>query len=128
MRKQEQTRLAELAAEKAHHEAIQAQADIVSYHRSQSFLSFNVLNYLLLYFYVVVVQLYKRIIGSVLPLSLIRISSLNLHCIVLCWQERQRKLAEDQRNLIQQQAQAKAQMQRYEDELARKRMQVQTVK
>ncbi|XP_015889974.2 uncharacterized protein LOC107424645 [Ziziphus jujuba] len=65
MRKQEQTRLAELAAEKAHHEAIQAQADI----------------------------------------------------------ERQRKLAEDQRNLIQQQAQAKAQMQRYEDELARKRMQ-----
>lgn len=39
-------------------------------------------------------------------------------------QERQRKLAEDQRNLVQQQSQAKAQMLRYEDELARKRMQV----
>lgn len=39
-------------------------------------------------------------------------------------QERQRKLAEEQRNLIQQQAQAKAQMLRYEDELTRKRMQV----
>lgn len=36
MRKQEQTRLAELAAEKAHHEAIQAQVDIVSYHLSQT--------------------------------------------------------------------------------------------
>ncbi|XP_022949773.1 ATPase family AAA domain-containing protein 3 [Cucurbita moschata] len=65
MKKQEQARLAELAAEKAHYEVIQAQADI----------------------------------------------------------ERQRKLAEEQRNLIQQQAQAKAQMLRYEDELARKRMQ-----
>ncbi|KAK8587086.1 hypothetical protein V6N12_021600 [Hibiscus sabdariffa] len=65
MRKQEQTRLAEIAAEKAHYEAIQSQADI----------------------------------------------------------ERQRKLAEEQRNLMQQQAQAKAQMLRYEDELARKRMQ-----
>lgn len=40
------------------------------------------------------------------------------------WQEKQQKLAEDQRNLIQQQAQTKAQMARYEDELARKRMQV----
>jgi len=39
-------------------------------------------------------------------------------------QERQRKLAEDQMNIVQQQAQAKAQMLRYEDELARKRMQV----
>ncbi|CAN7024310.1 unnamed protein product [Brassica rapa subsp. trilocularis] len=38
-------------------------------------------------------------------------------------QERQRKLAEDQRNLLQQQAQAKAQNFRYEDELARKRLQ-----
>ncbi|KAJ9561882.1 hypothetical protein OSB04_007042 [Centaurea solstitialis] len=65
MRKQEQARLTELAAEKAHQEAIQAQLDI----------------------------------------------------------ERQRKLAEDQRNLVQQQSQAKAQMLRYEDELARKRMQ-----
>ncbi|XVE87310.1 hypothetical protein DITRI_Ditri18aG0107300 [Diplodiscus trichospermus] len=65
MRKQEQTRLSELAAEKAHYEAIQSQADI----------------------------------------------------------DRQRKLAEEQRNLMQQQAQAKAQMLRYEDELARKRMQ-----
>lgn len=65
MRKQEQTRLAELAAEKAHFEAIQAKADI----------------------------------------------------------ERQQKLAEDQRNLVQQQTQLKAQMLRHEDELARKRMQ-----
>ncbi|KAJ4714396.1 ATPase family AAA domain-containing protein 3 [Melia azedarach] len=65
MRKQEQSRLAELAAEKVHYEAIQAQNDI----------------------------------------------------------ERQRKLAEEQRNLVQQQAQTKAQMLRYEDELARKRMQ-----
>ncbi|KAL5557301.1 hypothetical protein UlMin_039537 [Ulmus minor] len=65
MRKQEQTRLTEVDAEKAHQEAIQAQLNI----------------------------------------------------------ERQRKLAEDQRNILQQQAQAKAQMLRYEDELARKRMQ-----
>ncbi|KAJ7953014.1 ATPase family AAA domain-containing protein 3 [Quillaja saponaria] len=65
MRKQEQTRLAELAAEKAHYEAIQSQADV----------------------------------------------------------EKQQKMAEEQRNLVQQQAQAKAQMLRYEDELARKRMQ-----
>uniref|UniRef100_A0A1J3GBH8 ATPase family AAA domain-containing protein 3 n=1 Tax=Noccaea caerulescens TaxID=107243 RepID=A0A1J3GBH8_NOCCA len=65
MRKQEKTRLAELAAEKSQNEAILAQKDI----------------------------------------------------------ERQRKLAEDQRNLVQQQAQAKAQMLRYEDELARKRLQ-----
>lgn len=33
-------------------------------------------------------------------------------------------MAEEQMNLVQQQAQAKAQMLRYEDELARKRMQV----
>ncbi|XP_023517315.1 ATPase family AAA domain-containing protein 3C-like [Cucurbita pepo subsp. pepo] len=65
MKNQEQARLAEVAAEKAHYEVIQAQADI----------------------------------------------------------DRQRKLAEEQRNLIQEQAQAKAQMLRYEDELARKRMQ-----
>ncbi|KAL6993569.1 hypothetical protein U1Q18_011683 [Sarracenia purpurea var. burkii] len=65
MRKQEQTRLAELAAEKAHYEAIQSQAAI----------------------------------------------------------DKQRKMAEEQSNLVQQQAQAKAQMLRYEDELARKRMQ-----
>ncbi|KAF5791345.1 putative ATPase family AAA domain-containing protein [Helianthus annuus] len=65
MRKQEQARLTELAAEKAHQEAIQAQLDI----------------------------------------------------------ERQQKLAEEQRNLVQQQSQAKAQLLRYEDELARKRMQ-----
>ncbi|KAK6150887.1 hypothetical protein DH2020_015819 [Rehmannia glutinosa] len=65
MRKQEQSRLAELDAEKANFEAIQAHADI----------------------------------------------------------DKQRKWAEDQRNLYQQQAQAKAQMMRYEDELARKRMQ-----
>ncbi|KAF7828868.1 ATPase family AAA domain-containing protein 3 [Senna tora] len=65
MRKQEQTRLAELDAEKVHYELIQSQIDI----------------------------------------------------------ERQRKLAEEQRNLIQEQAQRKAQGLRYEDELARKRMQ-----
>lgn len=65
MRKQEQTRLTELAAEKEHHEAIQSQLQI----------------------------------------------------------DKQRQMAEEQRNLIQQQAQAKAQMLRYEDELARKRMQ-----
>ncbi|KAL7255826.1 hypothetical protein ACSBR1_009874 [Camellia fascicularis] len=65
MRKQEQSRLAELAAEKAHYEAIQSQANI----------------------------------------------------------DKQRKMAEEQRNLVQQQSQAKAQMMRYEDELARKRMQ-----
>ncbi|KAK2657186.1 hypothetical protein Ddye_010238 [Dipteronia dyeriana] len=65
MRKQEKTRLADLEAEKAYHEVLQAQMDI----------------------------------------------------------DRQRKLAEEQRNLLQQQAQAKAQMLRYEDELARKRLQ-----
>lgn len=65
MRKQEQTRLAELAAEKAHFEAIQTQAHI----------------------------------------------------------DQQRKMGEEQRNLVQQQSQAKAQILRYEDELARKRMQ-----
>lgn len=65
MRKQEETRLAEMAAEKSHFEAAQAQANI----------------------------------------------------------EKQRKLHEEQRDLMQQQAQAKAQMLRYEDELTRKRMQ-----
>ncbi|GKU94504.1 hypothetical protein SLEP1_g7996 [Rubroshorea leprosula] len=65
MRKQENTRLAELAAEKAHYEAIQTHIDV----------------------------------------------------------ERQRKVAEEQWNLMQQHAQAKAQKLRYEDELARKRMQ-----
>ncbi|PSS30829.1 ATPase family AAA domain-containing protein [Actinidia chinensis var. chinensis] len=65
MRKQEQTRLTELDAEKAHFEAIQAQAAI----------------------------------------------------------DKQQKMAEEQRNLVQQQAQAKAQMLRFEDELTRKRMQ-----
>ncbi|KAL7101837.1 hypothetical protein ACP275_08G079700 [Erythranthe tilingii] len=65
MRKQEQTRLAELDAEKANYEAIQAHSDI----------------------------------------------------------PKQQKWAEEQRNLYQQQSQAKAQMMRYEDELARKRMQ-----
>ncbi|CAN7065719.1 unnamed protein product, partial [Brassica rapa subsp. trilocularis] len=38
--------------------------------------------------------------------------------------ERQRKLAEDQRNLLQQQAQEKAQNLPYEDDLARKRLHV----
>ena len=41
-------------------------------------------------------------------------------------QERQRKMAEEQRNLIQDQAQRQAQVLRYEDELARKRLQVLT--
>ena len=36
-------------------------------------------------------------------------------------------MAEEQRNLAQQQAQAKAQMLRFEDELTRKRMQVKGV-
>jgi len=35
-------------------------------------------------------------------------------------------MAEEQRNLIQEQAQRQAQVLRFEDELARKRMQVQT--
>ena len=48
----------------------------------------------------------------------------SLYVNMLDLQDRQRKLAEEQRNLIQEQAQAKAQMLRYEDELARKRMQV----
>ncbi|KAK4758850.1 hypothetical protein SAY87_020151 [Trapa incisa] len=37
--------------------------------------------------------------------------------------DRQRKLCEEQRNLVQKQSQAKAEMLRYEDELARKRLQ-----
>ncbi|ESQ53439.1 hypothetical protein EUTSA_v10024668mg [Eutrema salsugineum] len=65
MRKQEKTRLAELAAEKSQNEAVQAHNDI----------------------------------------------------------DRQQKLAEAQRNLLQTQAQTKAQNLRYEDELARKRQQ-----
>jgi ATPase family AAA domain-containing protein 3A/B len=39
-------------------------------------------------------------------------------------QDRQRVAYEEQKKLVQQQAQTKAQMARYEDELARKRMQV----
>ncbi|KAJ0962873.1 hypothetical protein J5N97_027995 [Dioscorea zingiberensis] len=65
MRKQEETRLANMAAERAQLEAFQSMTDI----------------------------------------------------------EKQKKLAEEQRNLVQQQAQAKAQKARYEDDLARKRMQ-----
>lgn len=42
-------------------------------------------------------------------------------------QEKQRKWAEEQSNLYQQQAQGKAQIMRYEDELTRKRMQVWTI-
>ncbi|KAH6823725.1 Protein kinase superfamily protein [Perilla frutescens var. hirtella] len=41
-------------------------------------------------------------------------------------QEKQQKWTEEQKNLYQQQAQAKAQMLRYEDELTRKRMQMST--
>lgn len=37
MRKQEKIRLAEVAAEKAHYEVIQAQKDIVGYHLSHNF-------------------------------------------------------------------------------------------
>lgn len=65
MRKQEDVRLKELAAEKLHHQAIEAQRAI----------------------------------------------------------DKQRKMHEEQRELIQQQGQAKAQMVRYENDLARKRMQ-----
>ncbi|CAA7410456.1 unnamed protein product [Spirodela intermedia] len=65
MRQQEDTRLAELAVEKAHFKAVEVEADI----------------------------------------------------------EKQRKMSEEQRNLVQQQAQTKAQMLRYEDELVRKRLQ-----
>ncbi|KAM3709550.1 hypothetical protein ACJW31_02G180400 [Castanea mollissima] len=65
MRKQEEVRLEELAAEKLHHEAIEAQRAI----------------------------------------------------------DKQRKMHEEQRELIQQQAQAKAQVMRYENDLAKKRMQ-----
>lgn len=88
MRKQENARLAELAAEKAHQEAIQAQLDIVSnmmigVNSSYRFPS------VLLYF------------GTIYNL---------LTNVLLEIQERQRKLAEDQRNLVQQQSQAKAQM------------------
>jgi ATPase family AAA domain-containing protein 3A/B len=39
------------------------------------------------------------------------------------WQERQRVVYDEQRKLAQHQAQTKSQMARYEDELARKRMQ-----
>lgn len=51
---------------------------------------------------------------------------LNAVCFMghLNGQERQQKLAEDQRNLLQKHAQTKAQNLRYEDELARKRQQV----
>ncbi|KAM7260027.1 hypothetical protein ACFE04_015768 [Oxalis oulophora] len=54
-----------------------------------------------------------------------RPSITNDRFLFVCWNwpDRQRKAAEEQRDLIQQQAQAKAQMLRYEDELARKRMQ-----
>ncbi|XP_078428538.1 uncharacterized protein LOC144700856 [Wolffia australiana] len=65
MRQQEETRLEELAVEKARFKAIEVEADI----------------------------------------------------------EKQRKMSEEHRNLVQQQAQTKAQMLRYEDELARKRVQ-----
>ncbi|XP_020251570.1 ATPase family AAA domain-containing protein 3-A-like [Asparagus officinalis] len=65
MRSQEETRLEEMAAEKAQYQALMAQKEV----------------------------------------------------------ESQRKLAEEQRNIIHQQAQAKAQNARYQDELARKRMQ-----
>jgi hypothetical protein len=39
-------------------------------------------------------------------------------------QKKQQLIYEEQKKLVQQQAQTKAQMARYEDELARKRMQV----
>lgn len=40
------------------------------------------------------------------------------------WQERQRIIYDEQKKLAQHQAQTKSQMAKYEDELARKRMQV----
>lgn len=43
MREQERSRLAELAAEKAHHEAIQSQADIVSDKLNRSTVSISFL-------------------------------------------------------------------------------------
>jgi Domain of unknown function (DUF3523) len=49
----------------------------------------------------------------------------NLIDVIL--QDRQRVVYEEQKKLVQQQAQTKAQMARYEDELARKRMQVRFV-
>lgn len=51
-----------------------------------------------------------------------------LYYFYLHWQEKQRKMHEEQRELMQQQVQIKAQMLRHEDELARKRTQVQTAK
>ncbi|CAL5369223.1 unnamed protein product [Camellia sinensis] len=90
MRKQEQSRLAELAAEKAHYEAIQSQADIV---------------------------------WNVISRNLFVCGKSNEILAFANNVDKQRKMAEEQRNLVQQQSQAKAQMMRYEDELARKRMQ-----
>lgn len=57
-------------------------------------------------------------------LALLCLSSVVLRDGCLFIQDKQRKWAEEQRELYQQQAQAKAQNLRYEDELARKRMQV----
>ena len=42
----------------------------------------------------------------------------------LFWQEKQKVVYDEQKKLAQTQAQIKSQMARYEDELARKRMQV----
>jgi hypothetical protein len=55
------------------------------------------------------------------------ISSFFLNFIPFAWQERQRVVYDEQKKLAQHQAQTKSQMARYEDELARKRMQACTV-
>ncbi|KAG6474219.1 hypothetical protein ZIOFF_068143 [Zingiber officinale] len=98
MRKQEETRLAELTAEKAQYLAIQAQSEVVS------FLS------IVLFF-------------SLLPFVPLYSIKWSYSLYQLSFVEKQIQMAEEQRNLVQQAAQAKAQMARYEDELARKRMQ-----
>ncbi|KAH9663124.1 AAA domain-containing protein [Citrus sinensis] len=98
MRKQEQTRLAELDVEKVHYEAIQSQVDVG--------IAINLLLSLLHMLHYVTVYAWNFSFDSVLNFL-----------------ERQRKLAEEHRNLVQQKAQARAQGLRNEDELARKRLQ-----
>ncbi|KAK9228106.1 hypothetical protein WN944_021054 [Citrus x changshan-huyou] len=98
MRKQEQTRLAELDVEKVHYEAIQSQVDVG--------IGIDLLLSLLHMLHYVTVYAWNFSFDSVLNFL-----------------ERQRKLAEEQRNLVQQKAQARAQGLRNEDELARKRLQ-----
>ena len=52
------------------------------------------------------------------------LNSLSPHNLLsLAWQERQRVIYDEQKKLAQHQAQTKSPMARYDDELARKRMQ-----